>query len=79
MKRVVESERRARRPEPKRDPIEQACDVLREAEPIGFVDLPGDEEFVLLVARRVPGGGLAVLSPITDKAFVERGLRMSVR
>jgi hypothetical protein len=76
LKGVVQAERKARRPqstEPSVDPTE----TLRGAEPLAYLDLdvPGEAEFVLLVARRDPNGTLAVLAPLSDRALVDRALR----
>jgi hypothetical protein len=37
--------------------------------------LPGDDEFVLLVARREADGRVAILAPVQDGALVERAIR----
>jgi hypothetical protein len=75
LKALVQAERRARRPEPKPDQGEAARETLRAARAIGHVDLPGDAEFVLLIARRDEVGGLAVLAPVEDAAMLERAIR----
>jgi len=75
LKTLVQAERRARRPEPKPDTGEAARETLRSARPLGHVDLPGKEEFVLLIARRDEVGGLAVIAPIADDAMLERAIR----
>ncbi|HEX8307522.1 MAG TPA: hypothetical protein VF645_03790 [Allosphingosinicella sp.] len=75
VKALVQSERRARRPEPKPDTGESAREALRKARPLGHVDIPGPEEFVLLIARRDEVGGLAVLAPVDDVAMLERAIR----
>ena len=77
LKAVVAAERRARRPEQKPDATETALEALRRAQPVAYVSLPsGDEEFVLLVARRQPDGLLGVVAPVAfDKALVERAAR----
>jgi hypothetical protein len=75
LKAMVQSERRARRPEPKPDTGETAREVLRAARPLGHVDIAGKEEFVLLIARRDEVGGLAVLAPVADQAMLERAIR----
>src|SRR5688572_16920009 len=52
LKGLVQSERKARRPEPTPDPTEALRAALREAAPFAFAELDaGGEEFVLLVAR----------------------------
>jgi hypothetical protein len=75
LKALVQSERRARRPEPKADTGDAAREALRAARPLGHVDIPGEAEFVLLIARRDEVGGLAVLGPIADEAMLERAIR----
>lgn len=76
LKAWVQAERDARRPAPKPDAGESARAALRAARPLGHVNVKaGDEEFVLLVARRDEVGGLAVLAPVIDKALLERAIR----
>jgi hypothetical protein len=75
LKTLVQAERRARRPEPKPDTGEEARQALRAVRPLGHVDIPGPEEFVLLIARRDEVGGLAVLAPVADPAMLERAIR----
>jgi hypothetical protein len=75
LKTLVQAERRARRPEPKPDSGEEARETLRALRPLGHVDIPGKEEFVLLIARRDEVGGLAVLAPVVDEAMLERAIR----
>lgn len=75
LKSFVQAERRARRPEPKPDQGEAAREALRSARPLGHVDIPGEAEFVLLIARRDEVGGLAVLGPVADEAMLERAIR----
>ncbi|HEX8626097.1 MAG TPA: hypothetical protein VF782_13615 [Allosphingosinicella sp.] len=75
LKTLVQAERRARRPEPKPDTGETARDALRAVRPLGHVDIPGKDEFVLLIARRDEVGGLAVLAPVADEAMLERAIR----
>jgi hypothetical protein len=75
LKAIVHAERRARRPEPKPDLGEAAREALRAARPLGHVDLPGEAEFVLLIARRDEVGGLAVVAPVEDEALLERAIR----
>lgn len=75
LKALVQAERRARRPEPKPDWGDAARAVLRAARPLGHVNLPGEAEFVLLIARRDEVGGLAVVAPVADEALLERAIR----
>jgi hypothetical protein len=75
LKAIVQAERRARRPEPKPDRGDEARQALRSARPIGHVNLAGEAEFVLLIARRDEVGGLAVVAPVEDEALLERAIR----
>jgi hypothetical protein len=75
LKTLVQAERRARRPEPKPETGEAARETLRAVRPLGHVDIPGKDEFVLLIARRDEVGGLAVLAPVMDEAMLERAIR----
>ena len=75
LKSLVQAERRARRPEPMPDTGDAAREALRAVRPLGHVDIPGPEEFVLLIARRDEVGGLAVLGPVADEALLERAIR----
>jgi hypothetical protein len=75
LKALVQAERRARRPEPRPDTGEAARATLRAARPLGHVDIPGEAEFVLLIARRDEVGGLAVVAPVADEALLERAIR----
>jgi hypothetical protein len=75
LKGVVGAERKARRPEPAVRP--DGRDALRRAEPVATLDLAigGEEEFVLLVARREQDGSLSVLAPVTDAGLLDRAIR----
>ena len=77
LKAIVRAEREARRPAPKPDPIEQARERLREAGPLGFLDLAveGKGEFVLFVGRREPDGRVAIVAAIDDASLTERAVR----
>jgi hypothetical protein len=75
LKALVQAERGARRPEPRPDAGDAAREALRAFRPLGHVDLPGDAEFVLLIARRDEVGGLAVVAPVEDEALLERAIR----
>jgi hypothetical protein len=77
LKAIVRAERQARRPEPKPDPIEEARARLREAGPLGFLDLAveGDGEFVLFVARREADGRIALVASVDDPAITDRAVR----
>jgi hypothetical protein len=77
LKAVVAAERKARRPEPKPDPIEDARERLRRAGPLGFVELAveGEGEFVLFVGRREPDGRIALVAPVADASLTDRAVR----
>ncbi|MFL6845492.1 MAG: hypothetical protein ACJ8ER_11500 [Allosphingosinicella sp.] len=75
LKALVQAERRARRPQAKPDSTEAARETLRFAPVLGHVDIPGEEEFVLLVARRDEVGGLAVVASVADAALLDRAIR----
>jgi hypothetical protein len=79
LKAMVQAERQARRPEPKPDPSEALRQALREAVPIAFADIDaGAEEFVLLVARNLGDGRVAIVAPaVSDKGLVDRVIRKS--
>jgi hypothetical protein len=77
LKGIVAAERRARRPAARPDAGAAAADELRQAAPIGYVNIPaGDEEFVLLLARREPDGTVAIVAPVAhDQALLDRAIR----
>ena len=81
LKGIVQAERRERRPAAKPDKSEEARSNLRVAEAIAYIDVEsGDEEFVLLVARREYDGRLAVVAPVRpDKGLIDRAIRGAVR
>jgi hypothetical protein len=77
LKGVVQAERKARRPQATPVQAEDNRDRLRRAAVIASVEVPGsgEDEFVLLVARRQANGALAVLAPVNDAALVERAIK----
>jgi hypothetical protein len=77
LKGVVRAEREAKRPEARPDPIEAARQRLRDAGPLGFLDLAveGGGEFVLFVGRREPDGRVAVVAAVDDAALTDRAVR----
>ena len=75
LKAIVAAERRARRPESKVEPADPRT-ALRNAQPLCRIELEGDEEFVLLVARREPDGSVSVVAPVAaDQGLLDRALR----
>ena len=76
LKAIVAAERAARRPAPKPDVWEALRSRLHSQRPLARVDIAiaGEEEFVLLVARR-DGDGLAILASVADAKLVEQAIR----
>jgi hypothetical protein len=76
LKGVVAAERAARRPAARPDRWDEIRAALHRAPPLARVeiDVPGSDEFVLLVARR-DAGGLAILAPVADRALTEQAIR----
>lgn len=81
VKGIVLAERRLRAPAPKPAAPEAARAKLRTLPAKATVALDtGDEEFVLLVARRESAGTLAVVAPITDdRQLIDRALKIAAR
>ncbi|MEA3047245.1 MAG: hypothetical protein QOJ53_1577, partial [Sphingomonadales bacterium] len=79
LKAIVAAERAARRPAAPPDRWDEIRARLHAARPLARIDLEvaGDAEFVLLVARR-DGDGLVVVAPVTDAKTVEQAIRKSV-
>ncbi|RED16723.1 PAS domain-containing protein [Parasphingopyxis lamellibrachiae] len=80
LKAVVAAERAARRPASRPDKLEDACEALRHAPVLDYVtldqDADSDEEFALLMARRLPDGRIAVIGAVPhDKALTDRAIR----
>jgi hypothetical protein len=78
LKGVVAAERAHRRPAAKPDRWAEVRARLHAAPPLARVaiEVAGEEEFVLLVARREPGG-FDILAPVADPALVEKAIRKS--
>jgi hypothetical protein len=78
LKGLVCAERAERRPAPRlvADRAEVAREKARAMTPRAIVEAPGAEEFVVLVARRVDDGHVAVLGSLeSDPALVQKALR----
>ncbi|MEQ1548538.1 MAG: hypothetical protein ABL918_07815 [Chakrabartia sp.] len=76
IKGVVSAERSERRPERKVRVITPDLGRARKLPTIGVVELAGDEEFVVLVARRVDAGHVAVIGSAShDDILLDRALR----
>lgn len=76
LKAIVQAERARRAPAPKPDMAEAARTALRTRAPQATVAIEtGDSEFVVLLARRVDAGQLAILGALDDAALVEKAVR----
>jgi len=76
LKALVAAERQARRPEPKADTKgEVARAKLRTATPISLADVPGGEEFAVVVTRRNADGTHEPVAIVEDEALVEKAIR----
>jgi hypothetical protein len=77
LKGVINAERALRKPAGKSMANADAhIERARTIAPRGIVEMPGDEEFVLLVARRVDGDHVAVLGRMpSDEKLMEKALR----
>lgn len=77
LKAIIAAERAARRPASR--PVAAApatqLDSVRAMPAIGIVGMPGDDEFVILVARRLDGEHVAVVGAARDDALLARALR----
>jgi hypothetical protein len=80
LKAVVRAERASRRPE-KVSVVRESTAIARarSKEPIAIVNVPGDEEFVVLVARRVDAEHVAILGEAVDHTLIDRALRKLAR
>ncbi|MFN3944114.1 MAG: hypothetical protein ACK4K7_04200 [Allosphingosinicella sp.] len=83
LKGVVQAERAARRPAPRPGRAEEIRDRLRAKPAFASVEIEagseagGDEEFVLLVARREGAHRLAIVAAVADPKVTEQALRKS--
>jgi hypothetical protein len=76
LKALVAAERQARRPEPKGDTkTEKARQQLRSAPALSLDEIPGDEEFALVLTRRSSGGVHEAVAVVDDPALLERAIR----
>jgi hypothetical protein len=76
---IIAAERNARRAERLTDSTDEARETLRRAKPqatFKLADDAGDDEFALLLARRLGEGRLGVLAALpADEAAIDRALR----
>ncbi len=76
LKGLVKTERALRRPEPKAKAESHVVERARTLAPRGIVESEGQDEFVVLVARRVDEGHVAVLGRVdSDDRFIEKALK----
>ncbi len=76
LKAVVAAERRERRPADKPAKPDTVRDAARVLEAQAVLSLPGDDEFVLLVARRIDGEKVAIIGVAEgDKPLLDRALK----
>jgi hypothetical protein len=76
LKAVVAAERRERRPEGKPVKPDATRDAARALQSQAMLTLPGDDEFVVLVARRIDGERVGIIGVAEgDKALLDRALK----
>jgi hypothetical protein len=76
LKGIVQAERSLRRPSKVETGDSRAIERARSISPKGIVEMQGDEEFVVLVARRIDGAHVAVLGQVaSDSKYIERALK----
>ena len=76
LKAIVAADRRERRPEGRPARPDTAREAARALESQAVLTLPGDDEFVVLVARRVDGERVAIIGVVPDdKPLMDRALR----
>ncbi len=79
LKGIIQAERSARRPEAKVPVNTRAVEKARSLSPRGIVEIQGEDEFVILVARRIDGDHVAVLGQVdADDKAMEKALRQLV-
>jgi len=79
LKGIVAAERAHRRPAARPDRLGERRERLRARPALASValDVPGEEEFVLLVARR-EADGLSIVAPVADRRLTEQAIRKSI-
>jgi hypothetical protein len=76
LKAIVAADRRERRPEGKPVKEDKSRDVARTLDTQTVLTLPGDDEFIVLVARRIDGERVGIIGVVPDdKAMMDRALR----
>jgi hypothetical protein len=76
IKAIITSERAANRPAPKVAKTDLLANKARQIAPKGIVEMPGNEEFVVLFARRIDADHVAVIGAIDhDETLMKKALR----
>jgi hypothetical protein len=76
LKAIVAADRRERRPENKAPKFDTTREAARALASQAVLTLPGEDEFVVLVARRIDGERVGVIGVVPDdKAMMDRALR----
>jgi len=76
LKGIVSAERAARRPDRKVKVVEPVnVEKARTMPALGIVQIEAESEFVVLIARRVDDGHVAVIGKAGDDALIDRALR----
>jgi hypothetical protein len=76
LKAVVAAERRERRPADKPAKVDLTREAARALEAQAILTLPGDDEFIVLIARRIDGERVAVIGVVDgDKPMLDRALK----
>ena len=76
LKALVAAERQARRPEPRPDVQGEAARLkLRSAAALSLADLPAQDEFALVVARKRSDGSYEAVAVVDDETLVEKAIR----
>ena len=76
LKGIVSAERAERRPDRKVRVVEPVnVDRARNMPALGVIQLEADSEFIILVARKIDDGHVAVIGRAGDDALVDRALR----
>ena len=76
LKAIVAADRRERRPEGKVTTSDTTREAARALEAQAVLTLPGEDEFVILVARRIDGERVAIIGVVPDdNPLLERALR----
>lgn len=76
LKAIVAADRRERRPADKPVKEDRSREAARALDTQAVLTLPGDDEFVVLVARRIDGERVGIIGVVPDdKAMMDRALR----